>query len=359
MEIKLPNFDFTLQFGKGINNLEQLIDQNIYFMVDPQFYDPRPSVRLEVNGYIENDMCANSHDSDFDRALMIEQHHMLREKILSLGHSVVLGKGQEGQLDGVFTRDPGISFMTVEKDQQTGNIKSVNFSSILANFYHAARQDEVENYREAMLFLSQAIKSRFNVSSSAQFTQPADCYGEGGDFVFLPERDIAIFGHRPQSHIFSPKDGRTDKKFHEYVANAFGLERKIIPVEVANQKFHADVSTKGIGDGHLLLYPHGIAPHSLQLVQENTAREKIIIVSTLDANAYLGNTLPCDRNNVIPPAEVNPKTLKKIEKATDVTVHPVPLSQFVGDGGAGTCLTNVMNYRRNPNEETVLQTLEI
>lgn len=336
---------------------QDIIRSPIFYMVEATYYDPREETRLEHNGYVENAFCESADSSRFSTQASLEQTEALRDLMISLDCSIILGPGRAGQFDGVFTRDAGFTMMDVTQDDQ-GNIQHAKLRTLSANFHHIKREDqrEVDDYMAAVSFLYHHLNEDFagnniGISMHQSHLDRNDPVGEFGDFMYVPSKDIFVAGYRPE-HAKAPEDGRTDKVFHDIVARAFNVQGRILPIEVSNGFFHADTSVKWLPNGFAIAHENGMSPQSFNHLKKAVGgSDNLILTSKADACAYAPNTLVVDEHNIIMPEEVSTKLIKTIEK-TGIKVHTTPLSQFTEQSGGGAnCLTNKINNFRVPNDD--------
>lgn len=341
---------------------QSVLMRPIFYMIAPTYYDPRSEVREEVNGYIENKFCKTSDSRRFSHSAALDQHQALREMIVDLNSSVILGRGRAGQLDGPFTRDAGFAFMEVKKADAEGKIEHVRLKTLAANFFHVKRQEqkETDDFMSALSFLSKRINEDFEgatIGVDMHQLYPDTHVGEFGDFMYVPSKDILIAGYKPE-WATEPEYGRTDKGFHSIASQFFGFENRIVPIEVTNGYFHADTSSKWLPNGKVVAYKGGMSETSFNALSRAAGADNIILTSKMDAESYACNLLVIDEENIIMPAEVSAKLIKDIEKS-GIKVHSTPLSQFTKFSGGGTnCLTNRLNNIRNHNTDFELPNLE-
>lgn len=370
----------------GLDN-QEILNRPIYYMVAPTYYDPRAETRLEKNGYVENIFCEKANGAEFSHSQAMDQHESLRELIVDLGGSVILGNGREGQFDGVFTRDAGFSAMDIKERDDSGRIEHVQMTVMAANFFHHKRmeQGETQDFMAAISFFYNRINEDFGNSPRIGFCMvhhhPNEYVGEFGDFMYLPQKNIFIAGHKPAGAT-DPKEGRTDKKFHDIVAKNFGMQGRILSIEVANGFFHADTSSEHFPNGSILAYEHGMNKVSFgHLLQLAGGTENMILAPKEDADRYACNPLQIwtledirqkathqtegydqlqvNTESTIMPAEVSKMLTRSVERTSKIKVHTTPLSQFTEHSGGGpNCLTNRINNFMNRDAEYTLPTFE-
>ena len=336
---------------------QDIITDPIFYMVDASHYDPREETRMEHNGYAENIFCQTADSNKFNPAAAMEETEKLRELLVSLDTSVILGPGRAGQLDGVFTRDAGMSFMTVTRENN-GQIQHIDMKTLTANFHHHKRheQGETHGYMEAISFLYHHLNEDFDgpdigINMHQIHFDKNDPTVEFGDFMYVPSQDILIAGHKP-AWATEPHDGRTDIAFHDIAAKRFGLQGRILPIEVDNGFFHADTSMKWLPNGKVIAYENGMSRQSFnRVVKAAGGTDNIIQISKMDAMAYAANSLVVNDQDIIMPSEVSKKLVREIEKS-GIKVHTTPLSQFTEQSGGGSnCLTNRLNNFRRPKTQ--------
>lgn len=358
-----PSRDQHIWLHKSDMDKQTIITRPIFYMVEPTYYDPRPDVRMDHNGYVENVFCKTSNPATFSLSVALDQAAKARELLVDLDASVILGKGRAGQLDGPFTRDAGLAFMEVTKENN-GLIEHVKMRTITANYCHHKRheQKETEDFMAAISFMYHRLNEDFNGSritigmEQAHLAKGDPC-GEFGDFMYVPSKDILVAGYRPE-WATDPEDGRTDRAFHDIVSKKFAFEGRVLPIEVANGYFHADTSTKWLPNGKVVAFEGGMTPQSFKNLQKAAGVDNIILTSKMDAECYACNLLVVDENNIIMAAEVSSKLVREIER-TGIKVHTTPLSQFTKLSGGGlNCLTNRLNNVRNRDADYELPSFE-
>lgn len=380
-----PSNDRHIWLRKADLDRQTILLNPIYYMVDPRLgYDPRAETRMKENGYVENVFCKSANGAEFSLSEACDQHAALREKIIDLGGSIILGHGRAGQFDGVFTRDAGFCAMDIKKMSDARHIEVVKMTTMTANFFHYKRmeQGETDDFMAAISFFYNHMQEDFKNCPSISFQMeqlyPNEYVGEFGDFMYVPQKNIFIAGHKPAGAT-DPKEGRTDKKFHDIVAEKFGMRGRILPIEVANGFYHADTSSEHLPNGSVLTFEHGMNKVSFgHLVQLADGKENMLLTSEEDANHYACNPLQLWKTEVINqgkagspyslnitvedtimPAEVSKKLVRETERISKTKVHTVPMSQFVKHSGGGpNCLTNRINNFMNRDVDYTLPTFE-
>lgn len=358
-----PSNDVHIWLHKADIDKQYVLKNPILYMIEPTYYDPRFETRIQKNGYAENVMCINSANKQFSHARSIEQAQQARELLLTFNVSIILGHGREGQLDGVFTRDAGLSFVDVIKENN-GQIEHVKLDTLTANFCHHKRheQKETEDYMSAISFMYNRLNEDFkgahiSIRRQENHLAKGDPVGEFGDFMYVPSKDILVAGHRP-AWATAPKDGRTDRAFHDFVAQILGLEGRVLPIEVANGYYHADTSSKHLPNNKVVAFEGGMSAESFTKLRKIAGDNNIIKISAEDAAHFGCNLLVMDNENIITAAEVSNKLVRTIEK-TGIKVHKTPLSQFTQFSGGGiNCMTNPLNNMRNTEADYDLPSLE-
>lgn len=133
--------------------------------------------------------------------------------------------------------------------------------------------------------------------------------------------------------LFAGYPWRSDKPAHAELARFFDVE--VVSLQLTDARFyHLDTALTIVDEQTVALYPPAFTEASLEAVHQRVP--KVVEASEADALGYGLNAVSDGRNIVL--SDRAPE-LAAIYKASGMTVHPMPISEFQKSGGGMKCLT--------------------
>ncbi|MCB1651139.1 MAG: hypothetical protein KDI46_03715 [Alphaproteobacteria bacterium] len=334
--------------GEGFSGPNDLILKPIFLMCAPDSYDPRSEVHEEVNGYVENGMVHGSDSVEFVPQKAQEQFVMLRDKLQSLGASIVLRPSTAGLLDEVFKADPSLNLVKPQFDDQN-NLQKMCFRVLSSNFCHHARQPEVSNQQSDFVFVKNLAHERYGVAADLHMIFQDECFGEGtGDNIYDPARNVFWCGYNHKHGEPDPTRGRSDLEFHEVIEQRMNFADRCHPLHVADGFFHLDTTFGVLPRGEVICYPGGMTENSLALMRQKAfadyglnEKDYLIEIDRADADKFACNFVAVNDTDIVTSA-ISDELKEKIE-GKGYKVHRVDLSQFHMAGGGAHCMVNRIN----------------
>jgi N-dimethylarginine dimethylaminohydrolase len=310
----------------------------VLLMCPPEFYAiPAPHAEaghanvFAIRGYEEQ----QKNTKGF-RAESIKQWDRLKLTFNDLGVKTVELDPDRDMPDLVFTADPTLSLVTVQKSMAAK--ADPRWITVLSHFSNEHRQAEVSANES---FLTKNFRGRSIVH--------APFHMEGtGDNIYDPFRDVFWSGFVPNAGRLNAASGRSDLRSHKTLETTMGVP--VISMAVKKPFFHIDTAMAPLTKGHILCFKDGMQPEAFETLLTRgldeyglPRKEYLIEVDRDDAYSYACN-VRCIGNTIVMPDCSKDLQNKLLRKGYEVVT--TNLSHFIYSGGAVHCLTNNVNEHR-------------
>jgi N-dimethylarginine dimethylaminohydrolase len=255
-------------------------------MCPPDYY----GIEYEINPWMHREVAS-------DPTLSVRQWWSLRDTLRDLGVRIETLEPIAGLPDLVFTANAGIVFHKL---------------FIVSRFRFGVRQGESPHFERW---------ARENGFEAATLPGTNTYFEGAGDALFCGET------------LFAGYRFRSDVRSHQWVADRLGVE--VLPLELVDPRFyHLDTCFCPLSEGEAIYYPGAFDDYGRSVLRDRVAR--LIEVSGEEAASFSCNAVVVGRHVVLNTGA--PKLARALE-ASDYTVHPVTLTEFIKSGGSAKCLT--------------------